>query len=277
MTTHHPIKPNPEPAKILDTVRERARNFRGFRYHSSEHIYDDLAVSIKRFPGPVAGGRQFVLVHGIAVSSRYFRPVATELANIGEVFLIDLAGYGSAPKPRRDVSIADHARVLGDFLVRAGINNPVLVGHSMGSQVVSQLAFERPELSDRLVLMAPTIYPPERSLLIKARQLLFIDTFREKFKTNMIVFTDYLFRCGIPYFLAQQKQLFDDQMEDRLPFIHTKTLVVRGDRDPIVSRAWASAVAHLMPNATYTEVHGPHITMYSDPVGTAECIAKHAL
>lgn len=260
----------------MEAVIERARNFRGFRYHSSERTFDDLAVSINRFPGAVTGGRPFVLVHGIAVSSRYFRPVATELAKSGEVFLIDLAGYGSAPKPGRDVSIADHARVLGDFLVRAGIDNPVLVGHSMGSQVVSQLAFDRPELSDRLVLMAPTIYPPERSLAIAARQLLLADTFREKFRTNVIVSTDYLFRCGIPYFFAQQKHLFADRMEDRLDQITTKTLVVRGDRDPIVCRAWASAVAHLMPNATYTEVHGPHITMYSDPVGTARCIVEHS-
>jgi len=178
-------------------VGERMQHRGGVTYYSSRSLYDDLAVVIERFPGRAATSRCFVLVHGIGVSSRYFHPLATELANSGEVFLIDLAGYGAVPNPKRDVPIQLHADVLGNLLQRAGVENPVLVGHSMGTQVVSQLASDAPQSSDRLVLIAPTVNPPDR-----------------RFST-----------------------------EGRLTSIEARTLVPRGDSDPISPRSWAETVA----------------------------------
>src|ERR1700743_2428712 len=134
-------------------------------YFTRRILYDDLAVVIRRFPAAETTpetNRPFVLVHGIGVSSRYFHPVAARLAKCGEVFLVDLPGYGSAPDPRRDVTIADHAAVLARYLTAEGIEAPILVGHSMGSQVVSQLSLEHPELTDRIVLLAPTMDPAAR-------------------------------------------------------------------------------------------------------------------
>src|ERR1700760_3021969 len=107
------------------------------QYFTSRVLYDDLAVVTRRFP-PVEGapseGRPFVLVHGIGVSSRYFHPSAAQLAKYGTAYLVDLPGYGSAPNPHRDVSIANHADVLAKRLEAAGIDDPILVGHSMGTQ-----------------------------------------------------------------------------------------------------------------------------------------------
>jgi pimeloyl-ACP methyl ester carboxylesterase len=258
-------------------VGERRRKRGGATYYSSRPLYDDLAVVIKRFPGssPVISARPFVLVHGIGVSSRYFHPLAEQLAKSGEVFLIDLAGYGSAPDPKRDVPIQLHADVLGTFLRRAGIENPVLVGHSMGTQVVSQLAVDSPRVSDRLVLIAPTVNPPDRRFSTEAKALL-RDITMESMRSNLIIATDYLVRCGIPYFFAQLKHLLSDRIEDRLPSIEARTLVLRGDADPIVPRSWAETVAELLPHGTYAEVSGPHVVMHSDPVRIAALIVKHS-
>jgi hypothetical protein len=54
-------------------------------------LYDDIAVVIRRFPpvdGAPTGGRPFVLVHGIGVSSRYFHPSAAQLARYGPVYFV---------------------------------------------------------------------------------------------------------------------------------------------------------------------------------------------
>jgi pimeloyl-ACP methyl ester carboxylesterase len=252
-----------------------ARTRRGVTFYASTHHFDGVAIHAKRFPGAVAGGPTFVLVHGIGVSSRYFHPVSAELAQRGEVYVVDLPGYGSAPNPRRDVSIADHAGVLGRFIDEVGLDHPVLVGHSMGTQVVSRLAVDQPELSDRVVLMAPTIYPPERQLWRQSLHLLH-DIAMELPWVNAIVVTDYFFRCGVPYFFAQSKHLLGDRIEDRLPSLRAKTLVLRGDHDPIVPRGWAEQVAALVPDGRYAEVEGPHIVMWSDPKGTAALILEHA-
>src|SRR5690606_7284822 len=152
-------------------------------------------------------------------------PAAAELARTGEVYLVDLPGYGSAPNPKRPVSISDHARVLAAVIHETGLTNPVIVGHSMGSQVVSRIAAGFPEVSDRIVLMAPTMCPDYRSFGVAALKLL-KDIWREPLRVKLIVGTDYLFRCGLPYFLKQVPFLLEDRIEERLPNIRARILVM---------------------------------------------------
>lgn len=253
----------------------RARNTRGAAYFTSRQQHDGLDVVVRRYPSSAAAGPVFVLVHGIGVSSRYFQPVAAELAKIGSVYLVDLPGYGSAPNPKRDVSIADHAAVLANFLRGSELVNPVLVGHSMGSQVVSRLAVDSPDLSDRIVLMAPTMCPELRSPGITVAKLL-SDIWREPLRMKLIAMADYFVRCGIPYFLEQVPHLLGDRIEERLSDIRARTLVMRGDGDVIVPVEWSRRVAGLVPRGTFVEVIGPHVVMFTDPVSVAETIARHA-
>lgn len=258
-----------------DESQYRTRRVRGVTFFTSKRAFDDLTVVVKRFPGPETGST-FVLVHGIGVSSRYFGPAAAALTKYGPVLAIDLPGYGAAPDPKRDVSIADHARVLADFLVDADITNPVLVGHSMGCQVVSQLAFDSPEVSDRLVLIGATM-PVDARTPFKAAWHLFLDVLREPVVSNFIVLTDYLFRCGIPYYVRQLPHLLGDRPEDRLPHLTSaKTLVINGHKDPIVREKWARYWAEITPGARLEIVKGPHVVMFTDPERVAALIAEHA-
>ena len=259
----------------LDESRYRERRTGSARYLTSRQQHDGLDAVVRRYPSSHTAGATFVLVHGIGVSSRYFQPAAAELARTGEVYLVDLPGYGSAPNPKRPVSIKDHARVLAAVIHESGLTNPVIVGHSMGSQVVSQLAADFPEVSDRIVLMAPTMYPDYRSFGIAALTLL-KDIWREPWRVKVIVGSDYLFRCGLPYFLKQVPFLLEDRMEERMPGIRARVLVLCGDDDVIVPRAWAESVAALAAHGAFTEVVGPHVVMFTDPVAVAQEIAAHA-
>ena len=185
-------------------VGERMRHRGRVSYHSSRPICGGLAVAIQPFPGStaLATSRPFGFVRGVGVSSRYFHPRAGELAKSGGVSLIDLAGHGSAPDPQRDVSSPLHANVVGSFLHAASIVNPMLVAHSIGTPVVTQLASHSPEISDRLVLIAPTLTPPERRFSTVAQALLREITM-ESMGSPLIIGTDYFVHCGIPYFFAQ--------------------------------------------------------------------------
>jgi pimeloyl-ACP methyl ester carboxylesterase len=267
----------PTRAPAREEAAFRTRRINGATFFTSRPAFDDLSIVVKRFPSRADAddGPTFVLVHGIGVSSRYFQPAAAELAKRGTVYLVDLPGHGAAPDPKRTVSIADHARVLGKFLTAAELPNPVIVGHSMGAQVVSRLAVDMPEVSDHLVLMAPTMPPEARSFWRGLRRLLH-DGLREPPAVNIIVMSDYLIRCGVPYFLKQLPNLFEDRIEERLPLVGAKTLVIRGHRDPIVLDNWAQQVTALVPGAILEIVRGPHVVMFTDPVRVAELIAKHA-
>ena len=257
----------------------RVRRARGATFFTSRRILGDLCVVVKRFPGREAtsGGPIFVLVHGLGVSSRYFQPAAAELARHGQVYLVDLPGHGASPKPSpaRHVSIADHAAVLGGLIAETGAPRVVLVGHSMGAQVVARLAIDHPDVVDRVVLMAPTLDPALRTPARAVGRLL-RDGVREPPIANFIAVTDYLLRCGLRYGLQQLPNVLEDRPEDYLPMLTTPTLVIRGDRDPIVEHGWAAEVAGLVPGARLAEVRGPHVIMFTDPVGVAREIAEHA-
>ncbi len=252
----------------------RRRRFRGTEYLRGRATFAELAVAVEQFPSNTAGP-DFVLVHGIGVSSRYFHPAAAELARYGRVLLVDLPGYGRAPNPKRAVSLADHARVLAEFLTANDVVNPVLVGHSMGTQVVTQLVLDHPEVTDRIVLMGTTMEPDARNVW-RASWRLFRDMLREPPRANVVVLTDYLFRTGIPYYLRQLPNLLQDRIEDRLPRLTARTLVITGDRDPIVSRQWSERVADLAPAGRFVQVEGAHVIMFTDPARVARLIAEHA-
>jgi pimeloyl-ACP methyl ester carboxylesterase len=248
----------------------RIRRSRGATFFTSRQEHDELTVVVRRFPGrsdvPAdAAARTFVLVHGLGVSSRYFEPLAAELARRGPVFVVDLPGYGSAPNPRRDVTLADHARVLAAFLRESGMENPVLVGHSMGTEVVAIVAQRHPDAADHIVLMAPTLEPQARTRRRAIGHLL-RDALREPPVVFGIAFVDYVIRCGPPYLFAQLRHMLADRLEDRLPEIAARVLVIAGDRDTIVSVAWARSLSALVPGAEFHVVHGPHVIMHTDPV-----------
>lgn len=253
----------------------RVRTINGAKYFTSRQAFGDLTIVVQRFPGPRVDGPSFVLIPGIGVSSRYFAPAAAELAKRGTVYLVDLPGYGAAPDPKREVTIVDHANVLAAFLTAAELDHPVLVGHSWGSQVVSRLVVDHPGVVHHLVLMAPTLVPEARTFW-RSIGLLLIDGLREPLRVNLIATGDYLFRCGIPYGIKQMPYMLEDRIEDRLPAITARTLVLRGDRDPIVEAPWAERVAGLVPGAESVTVEGAHVIMYTDPVRVARHIADHA-
>lgn len=249
----------------------RPRRVRGSVYYTSRQEHERLTIYVERFPGSGAPGEPtYVLVHGIGVSSRYYRPLAAELARSGRVFLVDLPGYGAAPDPRRDVGIADHAEVLAGFLRRLDVPDPVIVGHSWGAQVVSKLAERHPDVPRTVVMLSPTLEPEARTAWRAIGRLLH-DALREPPRVFWIAVTDYLVRCGLRYLLRQLPHMLDDRPEDRVGEHRAHTLVVNGDRDPIVTPRWARRLADAHPDAEFHEVHGPHVIMHTEP----ETIAQH--
>jgi pimeloyl-ACP methyl ester carboxylesterase len=178
------------------------------------------------------------------------------------VWLVDLPGYGASPKPGHDVSLDEHVSALVDALELAGIENPMLIGHSWGCQVVTLLAHRHPDFSDRLVLLSPTINPARRGLWMQ-----FIDLLRaglvEPVRVTAFAVYSYLFRARLGYYLAQLPHMIDDPMEERLPRVTAKVLVVRGENDPIVPAEWATRVADLLPNGRVVTVPGAHAVMYT--------------
>ncbi|MGV8977604.1 MAG: alpha/beta fold hydrolase [Cellulomonas sp.] len=216
----------------------------------------------------------FVLVHGLGASSRYYRPLAMLLAAHGAVHALDLPGFGSAPDPARDLDIADHARAIGEYVRAHGLDRPVLVGHSMGAQIVAELLARDPDVTDSAVLLGPTVEPAAATVRRQALRLL-RDQVHETPASVLLTAADTVVRCGAGYYRRQLHHLLDHDMEAAVVAVTADLLVVRGDRDTVAPRGWVHRLAHLAPRGTFLEIPGPHVVMMSEPGRVAEAVMAH--
>ena len=76
---------------------------------------------------------------GFTLQEEYFSPNHRCLA-------IDLRGHGDSDKPDEQYTMDKYADEVAEWLRHLGIRRPILVGHSMGGQVVISVAARHPEL-----------------------------------------------------------------------------------------------------------------------------------
>ncbi|MDP2958108.1 MAG: alpha/beta hydrolase [Longimicrobiales bacterium] len=82
------------------------------------------------------GTDTFLLLHGYGGSSFSWRTWAPYLASRGHVLLVDMKGFGRAPKPDdHRYSPADQAALILRLIQERGLARLTLVGHSLGGGV----------------------------------------------------------------------------------------------------------------------------------------------
>jgi pimeloyl-ACP methyl ester carboxylesterase len=116
-------------------------------------------------------GPAVLLIHGIAGSSRAWREVMPALSEQYTVVAPDLLGHGESAKPMGDYSLGAFASGLRDLLGVLGIERATVVGQSFGGGVAMQLAYQHPELCERLVLVGSGGLGREVSWLLRALSL----------------------------------------------------------------------------------------------------------
>ncbi|QNE37365.1 alpha/beta hydrolase [Leifsonia shinshuensis] len=128
---------------------DRLRRALGLRRAPLLHIASDVG------EGPVV-----VLVHGIASSSVTFQNLVPMLEPRHRAISIDILGFGRSPAPAdAQYTIEEHVAALDRTLRSLKLREPfVLVGHSLGSLIVTRYAAEHPGALSRLVLVGPPVY-----------------------------------------------------------------------------------------------------------------------
>jgi pimeloyl-ACP methyl ester carboxylesterase len=115
---------------------------------------------VERGAGPAV-----VLIHGNMVTQRDFEAcgLLERLARDHRVIAFDRPGFGHSSRPRdRLWTPAAQAKLLHAALAQLGVEQPVVVGHSMGAMVALALALDHPEDVRHLVLLGGYYYPSAR-------------------------------------------------------------------------------------------------------------------
>lgn len=213
----------------------------------------------------------FVLIHGIGLSSTYMTPLAHELARYGEVFIMDLPGAANLPPPHEPLSIAGFAALVDAAMRLNGIADPILIGHSMGAQIVVELMARRPEHLARACLIGPPVNAAHRNLPAVVAQYLRSALF-EDLELVRVATLSYL-RSASHWVMKTLPTMLNYPIEDRIANIgpDARLVILHGEHDYLVPQEWVNFLADQVANALCILIPGAaHSTIYSDDDDVAQ-------
>jgi pimeloyl-ACP methyl ester carboxylesterase len=84
-------------------------------------------------------GQPLVLIHGFCETGRMWEAFADSLSNEFRVICPDLPGIGNSPISGDQISLEEVAVALEDWMESIQIENPIVIGHSLGGYVALAL------------------------------------------------------------------------------------------------------------------------------------------
>ena len=110
---------------------------------------EDASIAVHRYPGV---GPKVLLIHGIGSSSGDFYPVINEMCNFCQPITIDLRGHGASDKPASGYHYSDYMRDLDSVLAKLEMDNPIILGHSLGGIITLMWAAMNPTRPRALII-----------------------------------------------------------------------------------------------------------------------------
>jgi lipase len=120
------------------------------RFWKGERVPGEVELAIWRAGG---GPDPVVCLHGITAQHRAFNAAARLLGPSRGLVGVDLRGRGDSDKPESGYGLETHASDVVRVLDHLGLEDAVLLGHSMGAFVALKTALESPDRVRALVLL----------------------------------------------------------------------------------------------------------------------------
>ena len=238
-------------------------------------------------------GEPLVFLHG-AGGLTAEDPLLAALANTHHVYAPYLPGYGETEDCPTLRNMLDYTLHTWDVVRALGLEDPILVGHSMGGMIAAEMAAVAPNDVSRLVLIAPaglwlddhptpdifTLLPfelpkflfhdPEAGAKLMTAGLKMDDP---KF------LQDYLVRNARQMGMAG-KLLFpvpERGLAERLYRIRAKTVILWGQSDKMIPPVYGTAFEAGIDGAKLVSVpEAGHMVIVEKPAAIAEAVAALA-
>ncbi len=223
-------------------------------------------------------GPAIVFIHGWSSFKEIWWSTLLALAPHVRAFAPDMPGHGDTPL-QGSVKMRQIAARIVEFCAARRLDSIVLVGHSMGGNIALELALERPDLLERLVLVDPAAQPAEmpgytrsyldplsgwatlRASMVLARPLSIIGQRVPHAHGGGLVRpairrVSYMARHDADALHALLDGMFANPIGPRMAEVRVPTLVMSGEFDPLVPPPLSQQVAHTIPGARYAVVRG---------------------
>lgn len=162
-----------------------------------------------------------ILLHGFLSSTFCYRKLLSILTEKYTVYLIDIPPFGQSGKSSKyTYSLTNIAKTILTFIDMHKLEKVILIGHSMGGQIGLNMCKQRPDLIEKIILLAGSGYLAAPSRWLKrASYVPFFSYFVKR----------YLEKSGIEKNLRQvvyDQSMIDDDMRDgyTAPFLQGKAI-----------------------------------------------------
>jgi pimeloyl-ACP methyl ester carboxylesterase len=230
---------------------------------------DDVQVDGSRWHYYSTGAKEaplLMMVHGFRSSARFFRRTMMSLSDKWHVVAPDLPGHGDSEPWDPEVDVVEQWVLLEGFLREMAMDRMSMIGSSRGGAVALQMAAHRPEMVDRLILIAAPTKPFKVGTLdikqmVVSKDALTDDLLREMGRTMM---------ASRGYEAARSRAVEADRLErDLRPImgmVKTPTLVIWGAEDRTIPVEMGLELLAGIPDSRMRIIGGAgHVPMLDKP------------
>lgn len=215
-------------------------------------------------------GVPIIIMHGWGRNSVEWEEIGIYLhEKTGKPVLTpDLPGFGGTGLTQDISDIYGYTKLLVSWMKYLGIKKASFVGHSLGGRMGVVLGAKYPELVENLVLIAPAAVKPMTVRRIILRPLRTISRLMPR-KIRDIISRNVSDVDGQNTKLRDlYKAVVKYELTNELSKIKSSTMVVWGERDPILPLSLLSIYKKHLSNARVRVVweagHDPHLSHFRD-------------
>ena len=249
---------------------------------------------MKLFSRELGQGDPIIVLHGLFGSSDNWLTPAKLLANHYTVYSVDLRNHGQSPHSD-DFDYPAMVEDLKEFVDGAGIQNTVLIGHSMGGKAAMNFALAYPNKLSKLIVIdiAPKAYDLEHYVIAEGLKAIPVESISSRNEADEIL-SQHVPQADVRQFLLknlQRKSAGGFSWKINLPVISAKlanigmdlqfpgtfdkpTLFIRGSRSKYISDADSDRITEVFPKAALESMDTGHWVQAEKPQEFADMVIR---
>ena len=220
-----------------------------------------------------------VLVHGLGASANRWEYVIPHFEKNYRVIVPDLIGFGYSDKPLVDYTTDFFSEFLKKFLEKLDIKNPVLIGSSLGGQIIAEYTLNNNDAVKKLVLISPSGVMKHSTPALDAYVMAALYPNQEAAKNAFEMMSGssknidpkivegFVKRMRLPNakmaFMSTLLGLKNSQiLTEKLSSITVPTMVIWGELDPVIPVKYADSIVSTIKDCRFYRMDGCGHTPY---------------
>ena len=220
-----------------------------------------------------------VLIHGLGASANRWEYVIPHFEKNYRVIVPDLIGFGYSDKPLVDYTTDFFSEFLKKFLEKLDIKNPVLIGSSLGGQIIAEYTLNNNNAVKKLILISPSGVMKHSTPALDAYVMAALYPNQEAAKNAFEMMSGssknidpkivegFVKRMRLPNakmaFMSTLLGLKNSQiLTEKLSSITVPTMVVWGELDPVIPVKYADSIVSTIKDCRFYRMDGCGHTPY---------------